>query len=103
MLDSAQVGLIGSGKRIALQDSRRDGYDESAAPPIAPELARTAATTKWAHSTNEHAVRSDIRQTSFERKMRAYLTAQAAKLHEQQFGWKAFRVLTITTDQLRFR
>ena len=48
-------------------------------------------------------VRSDIRQTSFERKMRAYLTAQAAKWHEQQFGWKAFRVLTITTDQLRFR
>jgi hypothetical protein len=42
-------------------------------------------------------------KTSFERKMRVYLTAQAAKLHEQQFGWKAFRVLTITTDQLRFR
>jgi hypothetical protein len=45
--------------------------------------------------------RSDIRQTSFERKMRAYLTAQAAKQHERQFGWKTFRVLTVTTDQHR--
>jgi Replication-relaxation len=45
--------------------------------------------------------RSDIRQSSFERKMRAYLTAYAAKQHEQQFGWKAFRVLTVTTDQHR--
>jgi hypothetical protein len=32
-------------------------------------------------------VRSDIlRQTSFEEKMRAYLTAHAAKQHERQFG-----------------
>ena len=28
---------------------------------------------------------------------------KSIELHEQQFGWKAFRVLTITTDQLRFR
>ncbi len=48
-------------------------------------------------------VRTDIRQTSFERKMRAYLTACAAKQHEHQFGWKAFRVLTITTDEARKR
>jgi DNA-binding Lrp family transcriptional regulator len=48
-------------------------------------------------------VRSDIRQTSFERKMRAYLTAHAAKLHERHFGWKTFRVLTITTDHHRMQ
>jgi len=46
-------------------------------------------------------VRSDIEQTSFERKMRAYLTAHAAKKHERQFGWKTFRVLTVTTDRYR--
>ncbi len=45
--------------------------------------------------------RSDISQTSFERKMRAYLSAQAAKQHEKQFGWRAFRVLTVTTDATR--
>jgi DNA-binding Lrp family transcriptional regulator len=48
-------------------------------------------------------VRSDITQTSFERKMHAYLTACAAKQHEKQFGWKAFRVLTVTTDETRER
>ena len=46
-------------------------------------------------------VRSDIRQSSFERKMRAYLTAHAGKLHERHFGWKSFRVLTVTTDRHR--
>jgi Replication-relaxation len=46
-------------------------------------------------------VRSDIMQTSYERKMRAYLSAHAAKQHERQFGWKTFRVLTVTTDQHR--
>lgn len=45
--------------------------------------------------------RSNIHQTSFEKKIRAYLTAHAGKLHEHQFGWKAFRVLTITTDPQR--
>jgi len=48
-------------------------------------------------------VRSDIRQTSFERKMRAYLTAHGAKQHERRFGWKNFRVLTVTTDDYRAR
>jgi hypothetical protein len=48
-------------------------------------------------------VRSDIRQTSFERKMRAYLSAHAAKEHERRFGWKTFRVLTVTTDDHRSR
>ena len=47
--------------------------------------------------------RSDIRQTSLERKMRAYLTAYAAKQHERQFGWKTFRVLIVTTDEYRVR
>jgi hypothetical protein len=46
-------------------------------------------------------VRSDIRQTSFERKMRCYLSAYAAKLHETHFGWKTFRVLTVTKDERR--
>jgi hypothetical protein len=47
-------------------------------------------------------VRSDIfKQTSFEEKMRAYLTAHAAKHHERQFGWNTFRVLTVTTDDRR--
>jgi hypothetical protein len=45
--------------------------------------------------------RSDISQTSFERKMRGYLTAYAGRQHERQFGWKAFRVLTVTTDRCR--
>src|SRR5205823_3872848 len=45
--------------------------------------------------------RSDFRQTSFERKMRTYLYAHAAKLHDHHFGWKTFRVLTVTTDQYR--
>lgn len=33
--------------------------------------------------------------------MRAYLAAYAAKQHQQSFGWKSFRVLTITTDRNR--
>ena len=47
--------------------------------------------------------RSDIRQTSFERKMRSYLTAHATRQHERHFGWKTFRVLTVTTDEARLR
>jgi hypothetical protein len=47
--------------------------------------------------------RSDIRQTSFERKMRAYLTAYSARQHRQRFGWKTFRILVVTTDQHRMR
>ena len=45
--------------------------------------------------------RSSMSQSSFERKMRGYLSAYAAKQHELQFGWRAFRVLTVTTDQHR--
>lgn len=43
-------------------------------------------------------VRTNPTQTSFARKMRVYLAAYAAKQHERHFGWKTFRVLTITTD-----
>jgi DNA-binding Lrp family transcriptional regulator len=46
--------------------------------------------------------RSNVMQTSFEQKMRAYLAAYAARQHEQ-FGWKSFRVLTVTTDQRRMQ
>jgi DNA-binding Lrp family transcriptional regulator len=48
-------------------------------------------------------VRTNFQQTSFEKKMRAYLTAQAAKEHERHFAWKAFRVVTVTTDEQRMR
>ena len=47
--------------------------------------------------------RSDFLQTSFERKMSAYLTAHAGKQHEKHFGWKTFRVLTVTTDRRRMQ
>jgi len=43
-----------------------------------------------------------ISKTS-EKKMRAHLTADAARQHERQFGWKNFRVLTITTDHDRMQ
>jgi hypothetical protein len=45
--------------------------------------------------------RADPDQTSFQRKMRVYLAAHAAKQHERQFGWKNFRVLVVTTDRNR--
>jgi hypothetical protein len=48
-------------------------------------------------------VRSNIEQTSFERKMLAYLTAYVTKQHEHRFGWKSFRVLTVTTDGYRMK
>jgi len=48
-------------------------------------------------------VRASIEQISFERKIRTYLAAYAAKQHERQFGWKTFRVLTVTTDEHRLQ
>jgi hypothetical protein len=45
--------------------------------------------------------RSDFTQSSIEKKMRAYLAAHAARLHERHFGWKSFRVLVVTTDDHR--
>jgi hypothetical protein len=47
--------------------------------------------------------RHNLLQTSFERKMRAYLTAHAVRQHERHFGWKTFRVLTVTTDTHRMQ
>lgn len=47
--------------------------------------------------------RSDIRQTSIERKMRSYLAAHKAKQHRRQFGWQSFRVLIVTTDKFRMQ
>lgn len=47
--------------------------------------------------------RADVTQSSFERKMRAYLAAYAEGRHLQQFGWKTFRVLVATTDQQRLQ
>jgi hypothetical protein len=48
-------------------------------------------------------MRASIAQTSLVRKMQAYLAAHAAQQHESQFGWKAFRALTVTTDRNRAR
>jgi Replication-relaxation len=48
-------------------------------------------------------VRHDLTQTSFEKKMRAYLAAHAAGVHGRHFGWKAFRVLVVTTDRHRLQ
>jgi len=47
--------------------------------------------------------RSDNSETSFALKMRAYLAIHAAGQHERRYGWKAFRVLTVTTDISRAR
>jgi Replication-relaxation len=47
--------------------------------------------------------RSNLRQSSFQRKMQTYLAAYAAKQHEIRFEWKAFRVLTVTADDYRMR
>ncbi|MCQ4188387.1 replication-relaxation family protein [Methylocystis suflitae] len=48
-------------------------------------------------------MRTDFSQTSIERKLRCYLAAHAARLPERQFGWKAFRVLIVTSDEYRVR
>ncbi|MGH6672611.1 MAG: hypothetical protein ACRECV_11665 [Xanthobacteraceae bacterium] len=48
-------------------------------------------------------VRSNSTQTSFEQKMRTYLAAYASKQHERCFGWKSFRVLTVTSDDNRMQ
>jgi DNA-binding Lrp family transcriptional regulator len=45
--------------------------------------------------------RTDIARTSFALKMRAYLAAHAAGQQQKRYGWKTFRVLTITTNQKR--
>ncbi len=45
--------------------------------------------------------RSNLHQTSLKRKFLAYAAAKRADLHQRQFGWKAFRVLLITTNKQR--
>jgi hypothetical protein len=47
--------------------------------------------------------RRNFSQSSFSKKLQAYLTAHAAKLPEKQFAIKTFRVLTITTDEKRIQ
>ncbi|QIG95549.1 replication-relaxation family protein [Bradyrhizobium sp. 6(2017)] len=47
--------------------------------------------------------RADATQSSFGRKMLGYLHAHAEGRHTNQFGWKTFRVLVVTTDQHRTR
>ncbi|MEY9750174.1 hypothetical protein ABIF65_009548 [Bradyrhizobium japonicum] len=47
--------------------------------------------------------RADATQSSFARKMRGYLQAHAEGRHTNQFAWKRFRVLVVTTDQHRTR
>lgn len=45
--------------------------------------------------------RANLQQTSLKRKFLAYAAAKRADLHQRQFGWKAFRVLLITTNRQR--
>jgi len=47
--------------------------------------------------------RSDPDKSSFEQKMRVYLSAHGAKQHERQLGWKNFRVLSVTTEAKRLQ
>lgn len=46
-------------------------------------------------------VRRDFSQTSFERKMRCYQAAYAARKPDRQFRWTGFRILTVTTNERR--
>ena len=45
--------------------------------------------------------RANLTQTSLKRKFLAYAAAKRADLHQRQFGWKAFRVLLVTTNKQR--
>jgi hypothetical protein len=45
--------------------------------------------------------RASLAQTSLKRKLLAYTAARRAGLHERQFGWKAFRVLVVTSNPQR--
>ena len=45
--------------------------------------------------------RADFQQTSIVRKFAAYIAGHTAELHHQQFGWKAYRILFITTNAER--
>jgi hypothetical protein len=45
--------------------------------------------------------RANLTQTSLKRKFLAYAAAKRADLHQRHFGWKAFRVLMVTTNKQR--
>jgi Replication-relaxation len=47
--------------------------------------------------------RRNFSQSSFAKKLQAYLAVHAARLAEKQFAIKSFRVLTITTDEKRIQ
>jgi hypothetical protein len=47
--------------------------------------------------------RADFNQTSIARKLIAYIHGHAGRMHETNFGWKAFRVLFITNTEERAR
>jgi len=46
-------------------------------------------------------IRKSLVQTSFYRKLLAYEATWTQKIHEKQFGFHRFRVLTVTTNELR--
>ena len=48
-------------------------------------------------------VRKSLLQTSFYRKLLAYEATWTQRIHEKQFGFHRFRVLTVTTNQLRVK
>jgi len=45
--------------------------------------------------------RGDLRQTSLKRKLLTYAAARRQGEHDRRFGWKAFRVLIITSSRQR--
>ena len=45
--------------------------------------------------------RSNLDQTSFQRKLLAYEATWSQNLHRTRFGWQRFRVLTVTTNSQR--
>jgi hypothetical protein len=45
--------------------------------------------------------RSNLNQTSFQRKLLAYEATWSQNLHRTRFGWQRFRVLTVTTSKQR--
>jgi hypothetical protein len=48
-------------------------------------------------------IRKTLSQTSFYRKLLAYEATWAENIHEKRFGFHRFRVLTVTTNQVRVK
>ena len=46
-------------------------------------------------------MRNNLSQTSFYRKLRAYEATWSQSIHQTQFGFNRFRVLTVTTSAER--